>query len=169
MRIYKILLLFLFSFLTLDIFAELEIPDHSGEYFELSFIDALSSDSISTIDMKGKIIIVNFWFSECLPCQDTTPLIRSLYEKYSSENVFFIGINMDRERSMFLKYCEENGITRPQFFEENKNWDTSVALEWDVAMTPMFFVINTEGIIVENTVSIKTLEYIIEKEIKEKT
>ena len=36
-------------------------------------------------------------------------------------------------------------------------------------MTPMFFVINTEGIIVENTVSIKTLEYIIEKEIKEKT
>ena len=129
MRIYKILLLFLFSFLTLDIFAEAEIPDHSGKYFELSFIDALSGDAISTKDMKGKIIVVNFWFSECSPCQDTTPYIRSLFEKYSEENVKFIGINMDEDRSKFLEYCKENKINWPQFFEENKKWDTTIALE----------------------------------------
>ncbi len=163
-----LLLLITFSLLSIKIFAEIEIPDHSGKYFELSFIDALSGDSISTKDMKGKIIVVNFWFSECSPCQDTTPYIRSLYEKYSSENVEFIGINMDRERSMFLKYCEENQITWSQFFEENKKWDTSVALEWKVAMTPMFFIINADGIIVENTISTRKLENIIEKEIKEK-
>lgn len=171
MRISNRLLLFfiLISFFTLKSFAVTEIPDYSGKYFELSFIDALSGEFIDTKEMSGKIIVVNFWFSECSPCQDTTPYIRSLYEKYSSENACFIGINMDTERSMFLEYCNENQITWPQFFEENKKWDTSVAIEWDIAMTPMFFVINTEGIIIENTVSTKKLENIIKNEIREKT
>lgn len=158
-----VLFFILISFFTLKSFAVTEIPDHSGRYFELSFVDALSGDLINTKEMEGKIIVINFWFSECSPCQDTTPYIKSLYEKYSSENVEFIGINMDTERSMFLEYCNENQITWPQFFEENKKWDTSVALEWNVAMTPMFFVINEKGIIVESAVNVIRIEQIIEE------
>ncbi len=92
MRINKMVFSFLilFSCIILNVSAETKIPNQSGKYFELSFIDALSGDSINTKEMQGKTIVVNFWFSECPPCQASTPMLRRLYEKYSSEDVEFI-------------------------------------------------------------------------------
>jgi thiol-disulfide isomerase/thioredoxin len=171
-RIDEVFLFICVSFifiLVIEINAQPTLPDHSGEYFELSFIDALSGEYIDTKTMRNKIIIVNFWYSECSPCQSLMPHIKNMTDEYSSELVQFIGINIDEDKTKFLKHCDEENIDWPQFFEDDKKWDTSVALEWQVEMVPMLFFINRDGIIVESTVDINLIDTLIQKEIKGST
>jgi len=42
-------------------------------------------------DLKGKIIVMNFWFIECKPCLIEIPELNELVEKYENENVVFLG------------------------------------------------------------------------------
>lgn len=65
-------------------YALTNVKGHNGKLFEMSFIDALSGESINTVEMRDKIIIIHFWYSECSPCRKVTGIIRNLFLKYSS-------------------------------------------------------------------------------------
>ncbi len=138
---------FLLFFYNGYIFAQTNIVDHTGKLFSLAFEDRLSGKNVSTEDFKGKVVVINFWFTSCGPCSEEIVRIKALYKKYHPLGVEFIGISLDRNIKTLIDYCNDNGIVWPQYCEEGKKWDTSVAQEWQVKRTPAIFILDKNGII----------------------
>jgi thiol-disulfide isomerase/thioredoxin len=49
---------------------------------------------ISLSDFKGRVVLVNFWFPECGPCRQEFPYLKAIYEKYKSQGLVVISINI---------------------------------------------------------------------------
>ena len=65
----------------------------------------LNGDSISSLDLKGKVIVLNFWGTYCKPCINEIPSLNALTKKYKWEEVVFIAVT------------EQNQLTIANFFK----------------------------------------------------
>lgn len=67
---------------------------------------SIDGKNYSLENLKGKVIVVNFWFTSCTPCVEEMPELNSLVEKYkNNEDVVFLGFSKDSEEKIrsFLK------------------------------------------------------------------
>ena len=70
---------------------------------QYSFIDS-AGHIIKLTDFKNKLVIVDFWFTGCLPCMALGQSLKPIESKFSSnKNVVFVTINVDRDRKMWLR------------------------------------------------------------------
>ena len=90
-------------------------------------------------DLKGKIIVMNFWFIECKPCLIEIPELNELVEKYENENVVFLG---------FAK----NDTSKLTSFLENKKFlyniipnSTKVIDDYNVFSYPTHIIIDQDA------------------------
>ncbi|MFG0283771.1 MAG: redoxin domain-containing protein, partial [Phycisphaerales bacterium JB039] len=70
-----------------------------GQPFELTFTEATSGEEISLQrDLRGKVVVLDFWATWCGPCIAEMPKMKELYAEYSGRGVEFIGISLDQPR-----------------------------------------------------------------------
>ncbi len=55
----------------------------------------LQGRTVRLADFRGKLILVNFWFSTCMPCRQETPALIQLYGLYRERGLVVLGFNMD--------------------------------------------------------------------------
>ncbi len=65
------------------------IPDGS--------VVAMDESIVSTIDYRGKLLIIDFWATWCGPCLQGAPKFKELAKKYESDKVAFISVSIDRD------------------------------------------------------------------------
>jgi peroxiredoxin len=74
---------------------------------ELS-LKTVNGEKIETKDLKGKVIVINLWFTTCAPCIAELPALNKLAEEYKGKNVVFLGISTDTramlDADFFPKY-----------------------------------------------------------------
>ena len=58
-------------------------------------LQTVSGEKIETKDLKGKVIVINLWFTTCHPCITELPALNRLVEEYKNKNVVFLGISTD--------------------------------------------------------------------------
>lgn len=78
-------------------------PDFSLASFE--------GDTITLSDLRGQVVIVNFWASWCPPCREEAPYLEDTWRKYKDEDVVFIGVDYADTEVKALAYIEEFDIT----------------------------------------------------------
>jgi thiol-disulfide isomerase/thioredoxin len=121
-----------------------------GKPFELTFTDAISGKEISVQkELKGKIVVIDFWATWCGPCVGQMPENKELYSEYKDKGVEFIGVSLDQpEADGGLKalkdFVAQNGITWPQYYQ-GKAWDSDFSSGWGVREIPCVFVVDEEG------------------------
>jgi thiol-disulfide isomerase/thioredoxin len=124
---------------------EKKLAESVGKEFVLSFKDRLSGKQINISDLRGKVVVIDFWATWCGPCVGEMPEMKRLYGKYKPQGVEFIGISLDKRSQTLRTYCTENGITWPQYCEEGKDWNTKISLEWGISSIPRVFILDKEG------------------------
>ena len=113
--------------------------------FELSFSDVLSGREMTIEDLRGKVVVIDFWATWCGPCVGEIPNMKTLYSQYKNRGVEFIGINLDERSSTLVEFCKKNGVTWPQYCEEGKTWDTEFIQDWGINSIPRLFVLDQKG------------------------
>lgn len=68
---------------------ELAVERSDGSTFQLLDLDG---QPIRLADLRGKAVWINFWASWCPPCQQETPIIRDLAQRYRSDGLVVVGI-----------------------------------------------------------------------------
>lgn len=119
-----------------------------GKSFELTFSDAIFGKRISIRDLRGKIVVVNFWATWCNSCIAHIDDMKLLYNQYHKKGVEFIGVSCELPEDGGLDRLKEfvvkNEIPWPQYYQGGMGEGT-FADRWGVRAIPAIFVIDTDG------------------------
>lgn len=73
-----------------------------------------NGNTISTNDLKGKVIFINFWATWCPPCRAEMPSLNEMYNKLKDDNRYvFLFINEDEDLSKATSYLQKNNFAMP--------------------------------------------------------
>lgn len=75
-------------------------------------VKCLDGQNLKMVDVKGKVVFLNFWATWCPPCVAEMPSIQRLYEKLKDEGVVFACIS-NEETSKVSRFIKEKGFTFP--------------------------------------------------------
>ncbi len=80
---------------------------------EIAKNDLITGKPFSLSSLKGKVVLLDFWASWCVPCRKSNPHVKALYEKYRKKgfDVVYVADNDDRPENA-LKAIEEDGIKK---------------------------------------------------------
>jgi thiol-disulfide isomerase/thioredoxin len=75
-------------------------------------LHSLKGETINLSDLKGKVVLVDFFYEGCAPCMLALPKITSLYEKYKSKGLVVIGIDpVDKKEDDLKSFLAKRGVT----------------------------------------------------------
>ncbi len=76
-------------------------------------LTTFEGETITLSDLRGQVVIINFWASWCPPCRDEAPYLEATWRKYKDRGVVFIGVDYVDTEPNALAYIEEFDITYP--------------------------------------------------------
>ncbi len=129
---------------------EMEKLAKIGKPFELTFDAARTGETISVQDdLKGKVVVIDFWATWCGPCIAEMPKMKKLYAEYKDRGVEFIGVSLDSPveqggRDKLLAYVEEENIPWPQYYQGN-GWQSEFSKSWGINSIPAIFIVDADG------------------------
>jgi cytochrome c biogenesis protein CcmG/thiol:disulfide interchange protein DsbE len=109
--------------------------------FSLMRLDG--SGAIALDQYKGKVVVVNFFASWCVPCAQENPALVRVYERYRGSDVVMLGVNIQESTENGLAYVHRMGISWPTVADA----DGRVTLSYGVMGPPETFFIGPDGII----------------------
>jgi peroxiredoxin len=117
------------------VFSRQQAPD-------VTFI-SIDGQKISSQDLRGKVVMVNFWATSCATCVKEMPQMVETYNKFKGQGLEFVAVAMSYDPPNYvLNYTE----TRKLPFKVALDSGGDLAKQFgDVAMTPTTFVIGKDG------------------------
>lgn len=109
--------------------------------FTLDRLDGNGKVTLS--DHAGKVVILNFWASWCIPCKEENPALVRVWERYRSSDVMLIGIVYQDSLESARRYVRDNGVTWPTATDE----DGRIAFAYGVFGIPETYFIGPDGVI----------------------
>lgn len=108
--------------------------------FELRSIDR---GTIRLSDLRGKVVILNFWASWCPPCREEMPALQRVYQAYQSQGVEVIAVNVTSQDTLSdaLNFVQDNGLTFSVLLDEQGG----VQSTYRISGLPTTFFIDREG------------------------
>jgi cytochrome c biogenesis protein CcmG/thiol:disulfide interchange protein DsbE len=92
-------------------------------------------------DLKGKVVVLNFWATWCPPCVEETPSLNQLQKHIQSRNALVLGVSVDEDPAAYEKFLKDYGIVFPTFREPSRK----LALDYGTPMFPDTYVIDRHG------------------------
>ena len=122
-----------------------ENPRRARENYAPDFsFTSLQGEYISLEDLRGKVVVLDFWGTWCRPCVDSVPSLRSMHKKYSKESSFvLLGISSDSDEETWKDFTEKNKMVWPQYRDQ----DRRIHRAFGVRAFPTYIVIDHEGIV----------------------
>jgi thiol-disulfide isomerase/thioredoxin len=122
--------------------SESKAPTTRGQPGDTPQIDCTTLDGkrVTSAELRGKVVVVQFWSTACASCLAAMPDVKQTYEKYSAKGVFFLGVSDDRDLTVLEKHLEDHGITWPQTLDS-----AALCKAFGVHRFPAAFILGKSG------------------------
>ena len=100
-----------------------------------------SGKNIKLSELRGQVVMINFWASWCGPCRQEMPLLDQLYKRYQPMGFTLLGVNVEEDSSAADKILKEIPVSFPVLYD-NKS---KVSESYQVQAMPSTFLIDRDG------------------------
>lgn len=113
------------------------------------FTEAMpDGEMLSLSDLRGKVVLLDFWASWCGPCRRENPNVVALYEKYKDKGFTVMSVSLDKDKAKWLKAIENDNLSWPNHVSDLKFWQSKAAKLYGVSGIPFTVLIDQEGKII---------------------
>jgi thiol-disulfide isomerase/thioredoxin/outer membrane lipoprotein-sorting protein len=112
---------------------------------ELS-LQTLTGETVKLADLRGKIVLLDFWATWCEPCRNQMPAIAKLHRETRDQGVVLLGVNDDETPEKASKWVKEQGYDWPSLYDGKQKDARS---KYKVDGIPTLVLIDKQGIIAE--------------------
>ena len=103
---------------------------------------------IKLSDLRGKIVLIDFWASWCAPCRKENPTIVKLYEKYKDKDFTILSVSLDQDLINWRGAIKIDGLKWPNHVSDLKGWGSEVISSYNFDEIPHTVLVNKEGKII---------------------
>ena len=105
-------------------------------------LPTLAGDTIRLADLRGKIVLLDFFYKHCAPCCAALPFLQNLHEKYKDQGVVLLGIDPidDPEKDEIADFLTKRGITYTVLFSERELYQI-----YHIVAFPTLFILDRDG------------------------
>ena len=106
--------------------------------FSLSLFDGRR---FSLEAQRGKVVIIDFWASWCIPCREEAPLLEATWRAYRDRDVVLVGVNFQDQEEAARAFIREFGLT----FPNGADVGSRIAVDYGVYGIPELFFVTRDG------------------------
>jgi thiol-disulfide isomerase/thioredoxin len=148
----------------LEAAARQQLGDRAKLPIELAFT-AVDGRKVDLRDLRGKVVLVEFWATWCAPCKEEIPNIKKLYAAYHGKGFEVVGITLEnarladtdtgvereqklaRARQVLVDFTAKQEMPWPQYFD-GKYRQNKIAVDYLINSIPAMFLIGKDGRII---------------------
>lgn len=101
----------------------------------------LAGKSEHLSDLKGKIVVLNFWATWCPPCVEETPSLNRLQKYIDSRGGMILGVSVDEDGAAYEKFLKDQSVIFPTYRDATKK----SAADYGTSIYPETYVIDRHG------------------------
>jgi thiol-disulfide isomerase/thioredoxin len=99
-------------------------------------------------DLRGKVVLIDFWASWCRPCRIENPAVKQVYNKYRNKGFEILGVSLDRDQNAWTSAIQQDGINW-KHVSDLGFWQNAAAQEYGVQSIPFTVLVDKDGKIIE--------------------
>ncbi|MFK7757738.1 MAG: thioredoxin-like domain-containing protein [Flavobacteriales bacterium] len=99
---------------------------------------------MSEVAAKNDFTLIVFWASWCHKCEQEMPVLKRVYDKYSSQGFEIIGVSVDENMSAWKKGIQDKQCTWINV-SQLEQWESPVAKDYRISSTPVMFLVDSKG------------------------
>ena len=113
--------------------------------------NVLDASSVQLSELRGKVVLLDFWATWCGPCRYDIPYVQALYDQYKDKGLEVFGVNSE-VHTRAVNYLSANGLNFPTLHDEAMR----VTMLYQVQALPAFVVIDRQGRIASYLIGTRT-------------
>jgi len=133
--------LFLLSVAVAPVLATSVDQIHTGAPAPQFQLNSNNGKPLSLADLKGRIVLVNFWASWCGPCRKEMPLLEQLNRQYRTKGVTLMGVNVEPDSAAATDWLKATPVSFPILFDV----DSKVSKLYQVEGMPNTVILDRKG------------------------
>ena len=126
-------------------FGEVDVDSDIARDFVLTTFDG---DELRLSDLRGQVVMLDFWASWCSPCRQEAPVLAAAYTHYKAQGVEFVGVAIWDIEDEAKRFAVESGATYPMGVDTKGN----IAIDYGLTGIPEKYFIDANGKIVRKFV-----------------
>lgn len=111
----------------------------------------VNNKPLSLADLKGKIVLLDFWASWCSPCRAENPNMLKQYKIYKDKGFEILSISLDSKKEPWIEAIEQDGLPWLHV-SDLKGWANAVGRLYGVRGVPACYLIDRDGKIIADNV-----------------
>lgn len=114
-----------------------------GIPLDLSF-NAVDGRPVSLLGLRGKVVLIDFWSTDCAPCVRELPTLKRLYSQYQAQGLEIVGISLDTDKEKLRQFLQTKEIPWPQYYDA-AGPTNRLAQEYGILSIPAAWLIDRQG------------------------
>ena len=119
----------------------------------------LDGQPVSLSQFKGQVVLLDFWASWCAPCIGDLPELRAIKEKTADQPLVFLNLSLDTDEAAWREAIDKHEIEGVHVRADG--WGADVAKSYQVNSLPSYYLVDSQGLIVERLSGVRDTDEIV--------